>query len=1143
MLFLHCRLSANWWSSIKDLKDKICSLTHEPPSRQHIFHSTNPVELHNNQILHDLGIEKSGRMLRVAIDYRTRSQFTLTPTKGVLIDDACKEMLRSVRLGLQRNRKPKITDEFEGSGGVYFLRSANGAYEAVFKPHDEEQGMPANPKDHVGAGKEGLREYFQPGQGCLRELAAYIMDYKNFCRVPATTLVHCEHQGFHYPVAGSKVGSGDPYPKLGSLQHFIHGAELFEDLGQGKLSDIEVQKIALLDMRILNCDRNAANILVKYNEEHEYHGTSKSDNGDDHITFESASDSEDCKCSPHSSPIGGPNKSLIRAGSNSRDASVYELYPIDHGYAMPSRLKIFEWDWAWLYYPQVDRAVAPEIVAYMESLNIDELLHKLEPQVPLSDDSVFLLRLSHYLLLQGVRAGLTLKDIAMIIARADEDVASKLELSVEEAEENAYRSIELKSSSRIKGSNSIAPSWSQKNLSSKDTSNNSSPRSTVDVTPVKYQSGEEVPEFPVAISLDLLRAKEDEQEGEHGQGTGEASSCCGDCDRTDKINCNERARSSSRNCEEDHVRHRVTRTISDEHTTHESDSSTWSDRSSPNVTCESSHAVNHSPMRPILSSSSSWNSFTSFHTPQPALHSYTARPKEQHNDTSLGMSPRRTDVKSKYLPAVAPAIVVNGDISSSLSRRDAANSQGSSQSCNHSGILSLPSPPRTNVLPREEPRLGTIVEYARERGLSSMSNSSTVSHESDGCWPPEQQHHRDAGSVRGGGMATIPPQLSTIPSGDVEELSQEACSTSSSICGRGSVLMQSNKSCDSLGGVYVDLEPPSPSDHKHTSLPGNALRRMGTISPGYPAHRDILPVATEIASATGTDHSAPMLAGVSFLPSSAAWTPPEDQSLPPEDQSLPPVSRETSGNSVVEPEVAGIHVDLGIPLYRSQRSIDSSLGPVVYDRGMNSWAPDMQKFHQSSSASPTLTHAAVKRSGDGLPSASGNGGDRGSCSNLLAFSLLGKNKSKSNTSLCSSCSSNDDYSADYGFFKSMKDGEFGTTTSSLGEDSAAAINYGEFSGIDLPATSGEGEGGGNGGADFDGLCAPLPSLTRVVSFSGFESAPVYNNIFAGTMGNLRLERRKVISKTKEFRQLRLLFAEEHISAIIHRMKREKGGSR
>ncbi len=51
-----------------------------------------------------------------------------------------------MREGLSARRRPIKTDEFEGSGGVYFLVSANGQRIAVFKPQDEEQGMPLNPK-------------------------------------------------------------------------------------------------------------------------------------------------------------------------------------------------------------------------------------------------------------------------------------------------------------------------------------------------------------------------------------------------------------------------------------------------------------------------------------------------------------------------------------------------------------------------------------------------------------------------------------------------------------------------------------------------------------------------------------------------------------------------------------------------------------------------------------------------------------------------------------------------------------------------------------------------------------------------------------------------------------------------------------
>lgn len=448
------RLQVYWWSSIRDVKRALRELTHEPPSRQHLYHSTNPSELSNSLMLHDIGIEKSGRMLRVAIDYVNQGDFVITPTKDVLLDDASKAMVENVRRGFQRNKVPTATDEFEGSGGVYFLRNAFGSYEAVFKPHDEEQGMPNNPKDRVGTGVEGLREHFQPGQGCLRELAAYIMDHKHFSSVPPTTLVHCEHPTFHYPVHGqssTRAMQDKPFPKLGSLQKFIRGAELFEDLGPSKLSDFEVQKIALLDIRLLNGDRNAANILVQHVHEH----------GSD----------PDSEGEPYSHDrefvvSGSPNA----RGDHMLHEDVYHLIPIDHGYAMPSHLKIFEWDWTWFNYSHVDRPVHPDILDYMKALDINVLLKRLTAQVALSDDSIFLLRLSHFLITEAFAVGLTLKDIANIVARVgyDESIPSRLEQAIEEAEDNAYRSIEMKTSR----SKSISPYFYD-----------SPGRSSVDLTP------------------------------------------------------------------------------------------------------------------------------------------------------------------------------------------------------------------------------------------------------------------------------------------------------------------------------------------------------------------------------------------------------------------------------------------------------------------------------------------------------------------------------------------------------------------------------------------------------------------------------------------------------------------------------------
>ena len=57
--------------------------------------------------------------------------------------------------GLSSRQPPGKTDEFEGSGGVYFMRRRHGYKPcAVFKPLDEEPGMPNNPK---GRAQETLR--------------------------------------------------------------------------------------------------------------------------------------------------------------------------------------------------------------------------------------------------------------------------------------------------------------------------------------------------------------------------------------------------------------------------------------------------------------------------------------------------------------------------------------------------------------------------------------------------------------------------------------------------------------------------------------------------------------------------------------------------------------------------------------------------------------------------------------------------------------------------------------------------------------------------------------------------------------------------------------------------------------------------
>jgi len=391
-------LKVRWWTSIKNIKDKLRKVA--APSKIHLFCDSLPIELSNNMTLHDIGIISSGGLLKLAVDGQDRdtTNFSLSIAPNVRADSLCLEMVDNVRLGLERNKNPVKTDIMDSSSGVYFMRDSSGKHKiAVFKPQDEEQGLPHNPKGYGGNGEAGLRPHFTPGHGYVREFVAYVMDVDHFCSVPETTLVHCEHPVFSYSrcdngllTATCNTSKEHPYPKLGSLQKFVNARDSFEDLGYSKLSDFEVQKIALFDMRILNCDRNAANILAvlkQPSKDGQTNGSSENSSGlcSLYSTQKSANSRDDLfgdqdifdrpeeeRESLGKEDSGDINKESNKSrwdyrhasndGSGSFDMQTpaeYELIPIDHGYCLPNRLEICDFDWAWYNYPQIERGYIP----------------------------------------------------------------------------------------------------------------------------------------------------------------------------------------------------------------------------------------------------------------------------------------------------------------------------------------------------------------------------------------------------------------------------------------------------------------------------------------------------------------------------------------------------------------------------------------------------------------------------------------------------------------------------------------------------------------------------------------------------------------------------------------------------------------
>lgn len=94
--------------------------------------------------------------------------------------------------------------------------------------------------------------------------------------------------------------------KFGSLQQFVENKGPVENFSCSNFHKDEVHKIAILDLRILNLDRNDTNILVKIKQKIE-----------------------------------------IKDGKKVK-RPCYSLVPIDHGLSIPDRLAVQTYDLTWL---------------------------------------------------------------------------------------------------------------------------------------------------------------------------------------------------------------------------------------------------------------------------------------------------------------------------------------------------------------------------------------------------------------------------------------------------------------------------------------------------------------------------------------------------------------------------------------------------------------------------------------------------------------------------------------------------------------------------------------------------------------------------------------------------------------------------
>jgi hypothetical protein len=166
--------------------------------------------------------------------------------------------------------------------------------------------------------------------------------------------------------------------KVGSCQQFIPSECSMDDISYSKLSTQEVHKIAILDIRILNADRNAANLL--------------------------------CRRKPE-------------------QPDTFELIPIDHGYCLRTAADICSFDWCWLDWPQLKQPISQKTKEYILNLDIEKDVRMLKERLEIPNGALDYFRASNQLLQNGVKAGKTLYEIATLCCRTDHlgERPSKLE--------------------------------------------------------------------------------------------------------------------------------------------------------------------------------------------------------------------------------------------------------------------------------------------------------------------------------------------------------------------------------------------------------------------------------------------------------------------------------------------------------------------------------------------------------------------------------------------------------------------------------------------------------------------------------------------------------------------------------------------
>lgn len=259
----------------------------------------------------------------------------------------------------------------EGVNGTYFIRNRSGQKVGVFKPQDEESGASNSPRK---GDSFPLMKGIGPGDGAVREVAASQIDKHGLYSVPKTIMATLSHEQFHDSLRGMLgFAARGPLSKQGSLQAFVESDCDADEMGSTNFPVYQVQKIAVLDLRILNCDRHTGNILV-------------SQEGD------------------------------------ATSAKRTQLIPIDNGYSMPDSFDTCTW-FEWMSYSQSRKPICTTLLNHIQEIDINEDQATIA-SLGIRRECRRTVRVSVYALKNGAAAGLSLYDIGSLFCEMTPDTPS-----------------------------------------------------------------------------------------------------------------------------------------------------------------------------------------------------------------------------------------------------------------------------------------------------------------------------------------------------------------------------------------------------------------------------------------------------------------------------------------------------------------------------------------------------------------------------------------------------------------------------------------------------------------------------------------------------------------------------------------------